>query len=213
MGIFSTEKENFLIEDFILVKQAVTHASVELDMTWWAEKQIELFEKRGIQPWQTSCWCHTHPEGINHPSGTDEETMRESFGNWNFVLMLILTKGGVFYARMDFDHAFAESGKNRFSAPCAVKVQWGMTGKSPVTEETIKAWEAEFRELVQEHSSGWLMDRLSPDADRPKRMPRLPDTPGKEDNDYARYCDSFGFDPNDPRIIEDYFGLVPEEAL
>jgi len=63
-----------------------------------AEKQVELFETRGIQPWQTSAWIHTHPAGVERPSSTDEETMRESFGAWDFVAMIILTKSGRFFA-------------------------------------------------------------------------------------------------------------------
>ena len=63
-------------------------------MNWWADKQIELYESRGIEPWRTSCWAHTHPAGINRPSTTDEETMEQSFGGWDFALMLILTKAG-----------------------------------------------------------------------------------------------------------------------
>ena len=69
---------------------------MDLDMDRGAEKQVELFETRGVQPWQTSCWIHTHPAGVERPSATDEETMRESFGAWDFAVMIILTKSGRF---------------------------------------------------------------------------------------------------------------------
>lgn len=48
MGILSVEKKGLMVADIILVKQEVSAAHVELDMEWWAEKQVELFESRGI---------------------------------------------------------------------------------------------------------------------------------------------------------------------
>ena len=215
MGLISPAREGFLIEDFILVKQTVSAATVDLDMAWWAEKQIELFEKNGIEPWRTSCWCHTHPQGVDEPSQTDEETMIQSFGEWDFVLMLILTKAGVFYARMDFEHEFGNgevSRKSRFSAQCAVKVQWSAAGKIPVLEDTIQGWEKEFQELVHEQPNGWLADWPIGTKDRPKlAIPNQSKT--TEVQDYAQYCESLGFDPNDPTAIEQYFGCVPEPFL
>jgi len=59
MGILSLDKRGFTVADVVLVKQEVSAAHVDLDMEWWAEKQVELFETRGIQPWQTSVWLHT----------------------------------------------------------------------------------------------------------------------------------------------------------
>jgi hypothetical protein len=118
MGLLLPTERGILIQDFILVRQEVGPASVSLDMNWWADKQIDLFDKYGIEPWRTSVWAHTHPAGINRPSTTDEQTMEESFGGWDFVVMLILTKAGHFYARMDFDHGFGNGTKQRLSAPC-----------------------------------------------------------------------------------------------
>ena len=79
MGVLNPETKSLRIQDVVLVKQQVSEMHVDLDMEWWADHQVELFEKEKIQPWQTSVWIHTHPSGINEPSGVDEQTMRETF--------------------------------------------------------------------------------------------------------------------------------------
>jgi hypothetical protein len=176
-------------------------------MDWWAEKQLKLFERRGIEPWRTSCWTHTHPAGINGPSGTDEETMARSFGKWDFALMLILTKAGAFYARMDFDHVFGKAGKTRLGVNCSVHVDWSAPNIEAVTPETLAAWETEFQALVQEEG------RL-PFASMPLGEPAIKGAGGvglwadpvaraaieqeMEVDDYVRFCNSIGVDPNDP---------------
>jgi len=48
MGVLSLEKRGLTVVDAVLVKQEVSVAHVDLDMDWWAEKQVELFETRGI---------------------------------------------------------------------------------------------------------------------------------------------------------------------
>ncbi len=205
MGLLAPAREGLLIEDFILVRQVVSPITVQLDMEWWAEKQLELYERRGIEPWRTSCWTHTHPAEINGPSGTDEETMANSFGRWDFALMLILTKAGVFYARMDFDHAFGPGKKNRLGVQCSVHVDWSAPGYEPITPETLGFWNTEFQKLVQEET-------IIPSAHRLQK-PWLEDYGGSgllsnpvaraafeqemEVDDYVRFCESIGVDPND----------------
>jgi len=131
-------------------------------MDSWAEKQVELFETRGIQPWQSSCWIHTHPAGVERPSSTDEETMRESFGAWGlcasrgsrcYAVMIILTKSGRFYARVDFNHDFGPpqaSFHQRFNVQCDVEVLWTEAGDEAIGRETFAAWDKELKELVRE---------------------------------------------------------------
>lgn len=151
MGLLAAPaRGGFRVEDFILVRQQVGPAFVELDMAWWADKQSELFETRGAQPWQTSLWCHTHPSSVSRPSGTDEATMRRSFGLWDFALMLILTKDGQSYARVEFTHEFTGGLRRRFRLACAVAVDWCAPVAEPVTGATLERWEAEFQELVAE---------------------------------------------------------------
>lgn len=149
MGIVEPQAGGFLLTEFILARQAVTPMSVDLDMDWWADQQVELFEKRGIEPWQTSCWCHTHPAGVNEPSTQDEETMEGSFGSWDFIVMLILTKEGRFYGRVDCDHRFGSGGRHRLQLPAQVQVDWAACGEQGIDDQTILGWEVEFQERVE----------------------------------------------------------------
>ena len=158
MGVLSIEKTGFTLVDVILVKQEVSIAHVDLDMDWWAEKQVELFETRGIQPWQTSVWLHTHPTGVERPSTTDEETMRESFGTWDFAVMIVLTKCGRFFARLDLNHDFGPpevAFRQRFSVEYDIEVLWTEAGDEQIGRDTLAAWEKEFQELVKESALLW----------------------------------------------------------
>jgi len=192
MGILSSEAEGFRIEEIVLVKQEVSPCTVDLDMEWWADKQVDLFERQHIQPWQNSCWIHTHPKGVKSPSKTDEDTMETSFGSWPFVLMLILTKCGHFYARVDFNHEFPTGNKVRFSFPCDVEVDWVHSREIP--PGYLQAWEEEFKELVQGEEIAWFEDEDIFD--------------GKED-EYEELCDRHGLDPYDPTSFEAVFGYWP----
>ena len=93
---------------------------------------------------------------MDKPSNVDEETMDESFGDWNFVVMIILTKGGRFYARTEFTHEFPSSAKQRVQVPCEVEVVWTEGREQEVGKKTLSQWEADFQELVSEGSDVWL---------------------------------------------------------
>ena len=150
--------------------------------------------------------------------------MEEAFGGWDFILMLILTKSGCFYARMDFDHDFGNGSKQRLSIPCAVEIDWGNAGAEPVTEETLQAWEKEFQALVHEIPSAWLAfeedqpkgvkRRKGSWLTRPKPSEQIPgaDAGREEIGQYVQACQSTGFDPNDPANFEDYFGYEPNNG-
>ncbi len=221
MGLLMPSERGIIIDDFILVRQETGPASVSLDMDWWADKQIELFDRFGIEPWQTSCWCHTHPAGVNGPSPTDEETMEESFGGWDFIVMLILTKAGYFYARIDVDHDFGSGVKQRLSVPCTVEIDWAKAGKEAINTETIARWEEEFKQCVSESEDPWLIFDDGPHGHVARRSGNgiiRPDhntqmlgdrVGGKEMKEYVDACQSVGFDPNDPENFEDYFGYQP----
>ena len=118
-----------------------------------ARKTARLFETCGIQPWQTSVSIHTHPAGVERPSRTDEETVCESFGTWDFVVMIIRTKGGPFYACVDFSHDFGppETGlRQHFNVQCEVEALWTEASDQPIGRETLAAWGKKLKELVRE---------------------------------------------------------------
>jgi len=197
------------------VKQKVSPASVDLDMDWWADKQVELFEKHGIQPWQSSAWVHTHPAGVDRPSSTDESTMQDSFGNWAFAIMLILTKEGHFYARLDFDHEFSWGEKARFNIACDVRVDW--SNPEAVTEEDLKQWATEFKHLVSESSADIFVSFKGLDPAEGKSFSIEPKPwfkeedlfEGKEEDEYVDLCDKHDLDPYDPASYEAIYGYWP----
>jgi len=227
MGLLAPEGEGLVIEDFILARQEVSPAHVSLDMEWWADKQVELFDERGIEPWRTSVWAHTHPAGLDRPSGVDEQTMAGGFGRWSFAIMLILTRDGRFYARMDVDHDFGAGGRQRLSVPCRVAIDWGRAGGEPVTPETLAAWEEEFEARVEEapEQGGWL---FLEDADEERgrrrackkarkrgaaRTGAADDHTTEEVNEYVAACHSQGLDPEAPEVFEQFFGFGPDGAF
>ena len=220
MGVLSAESKELRITKIILVKQEVSVAHVDLDMEWWADKQAALYEQNGIQPWQVSCWIHTHPSGMNRPSATDEETMQQSFGSWSFAVMMILTQDGHFYCRTDFHHEFPGGKRYRLRIPCEVIVAWNEAKESPVIPETLAGWDKEFKERITEVDSGssWL------DHGRPRRQSRSNGTMkaqesgagfendelfGEEEEDYEATCEQHGLDPYDPASYEALYGVWP----
>jgi len=219
MGLLEPEGSEFKISEVILVKQEVSSVHVNLNMEWWADKQSELYEQRGIQPWQTSAWLHTHPAGVNRPSDTDEDTMCNSFGSWDFAIMIILTQEGHFYARTDFCHEFPGGKAYRFQIPCEVIVAWNKAEDAPVTPETLSLWEKEFKELVTECDSVFsdLGRSLRRKAQKTKKA-QSPETEpwfenedlfGEEVEDYAATCEQYGLDPYDPASYEAIYGVWP----
>ena len=218
MGVLAPERNPFEIGDVILVKQEVSPVHVDLDMTWWADKQVELYEDHGIQPWQTSVWIHTHPSGVRGPSSIDLETMEGSFGAWSFAIMLVLTRDGQFYARLDFDHEFSGGCLGRFQVPCKVDVAWSEAGGLSVSSETVADWENEFQELVTV-SGEVFRGRTKSRSKKPRntrtqadsKVPFAEEFNDREEvEDYVESCRQYGMDPSDPDSFEAFFGYWPE---
>jgi hypothetical protein len=91
-----------LIEDFRLVKQCCSIATVRFE----DESVADFFDEqvdRGLAPERFGrIWVHTHPGTSPLPSVTDEETFARCFGGTDWSLMLILACGGKTYARLRF---------------------------------------------------------------------------------------------------------------
>jgi hypothetical protein len=98
----SAESNLLLIEDFRLVKQCCSVATVRFD----DESVADFFDEqvdRGLAPERFGrIWVHTHPGCSPLPSVTDEETFTRCFGGADWSLMLILACGGKTYARLRF---------------------------------------------------------------------------------------------------------------
>ena len=212
MGVLGAEGPGMVINDFILVRQQVSPVTVNLDMKWWGDRQVELFERDGIEPWQLSCWTHTHPAGVNRPSQLDERTMRESFGAWDLALMLILTRSGDFYCRLEFNHEYAPQLSQRFSLECPVRTTWQGPLWQSVSEDTLSQWQDEFSRLVsvepvrrrsrrrKKDEQDWLVD-----------MSATIETQSEEEREYEEYCafcDEQGMETEDP----DAYGFWTQSA-
>lgn len=89
-----------LIEDFYLVKQECTVASVEFDDDSISDELIR-FVQAGYKPWQVQrVWIHTHPGTSPQPSGVDETTFAsDGFTSPDWAIMFILACGGQTYCR------------------------------------------------------------------------------------------------------------------
>ena len=98
----SSDEDLFLIDDFRLIKQCSTFATVKFDdeaVADFFDEQVDL----GRQPERCGrCWIHTHPGESAEPSSTDEETFARAFGDASWALMFILARGGETYARLKF---------------------------------------------------------------------------------------------------------------
>lgn len=108
-----------LVEDFLLLPQLTTVATVAFEDAAVAEffdRQVDL----GRQPEQFArIWLHTHPGSSADPSSTDEETFDRVFGNCSWAVMGILARGGETYARFRCQSAIA------LAAEIAVSVDFG----------------------------------------------------------------------------------------
>lgn len=210
MGVIRPIGPGLVIEDFVFPRQRVSEITVDLDMEWWGDRQVELFECRGLEPWQLSCWTHTHPAGINRPSPLDEKTMRESFGGWDMALMLILIHAGDFYCRLEFDHTFALQLANRIRLECPVKTAWQEQVEHSISEATIQEWQEEFDRLVTVDSdSTATTGKKKGDPDWLIDMDEAQETLGAGEEEYDEYCifyDQQGIDPDDPQAYELWFG-------
>jgi len=100
-----TAKNNpLLVIDLKICKQRASGAYVDVDENDYADVMARLCDPTSpdhVEP--INCqriWIHTHPAGLLSPSGTDEETFRDSYGACDWAVMFIMAKGGGTYAQM-----------------------------------------------------------------------------------------------------------------
>jgi|GEM_PF-3443349 len=99
-GVCEDENDPLLITELHIPKQEVTSVTVEMDDDSINE-MIEDYVDEGLQPNQCGrIWLHTHPDIGATPSGVDEKTFKEVFGEYSWAIMGILAKGGETYARL-----------------------------------------------------------------------------------------------------------------
>jgi hypothetical protein len=127
-----------LVEDFCLVKQCCSVATVRFD----DESVADFFDEQvdqGLAPERFGrVWVHTHPGSSPLPSVTDEETFARCFGGTDWSLMLILACGGKTYARLRFGVG------PKASLILPIEIDFGAAGP-PMDHAT---WEQEYRDNV-----------------------------------------------------------------
>lgn len=146
-GFAVTPRDNFLlVEDLILPKQIVSPVSVEFDGVDIGELYDKMSDA-GLHPAQYSrIWWHTHPGDSAKPSGTDESTFREDYGNQSHAVMLILSQTGEFYCRLKRN---ADNGLPGMTLELNVEVDWSAECP-PVDAAARDAWREEYRQSVFE---------------------------------------------------------------
>lgn len=92
------------VEDVCFIKQYASAGFVRLDDEAVADKSADLgnpFGQYKLHPANFAyVFIHTHPAGMNRPSGHDEDTFSEKFGGYPWSVMFIMTKDLKTYCRM-----------------------------------------------------------------------------------------------------------------
>jgi proteasome lid subunit RPN8/RPN11 len=138
-GICETD-DPLLINDFKLVKQQCTGATVELD-TEDSMKFVEDMVDKGFSPWAfQNVWIHTHPSNCPKPSLVDEANFDKNFSHPACAIFYILARGGDSYTRM------------RFNTPPGidVEIQSETDYSVPFPASDHESWKKEYEEKVSE---------------------------------------------------------------
>jgi hypothetical protein len=135
----SDPQDPLAITDVALIPQRATSVSVAFDdaaVADYFDQQIDA----GLRPEQFArVWLHTHPGDSALPSSKDEETFARVFGNCDWAVMGILSRGGTTFARLRF--SAGPSGELRIP----VEVDFSL----PFPASDPEAWRAEYRRCVQ----------------------------------------------------------------
>jgi proteasome lid subunit RPN8/RPN11 len=90
-GFGITDPEDCMyITDFYLPKQECTSATTEMDDEDIAEYFEDMLDAGYFPVNFMRIWIHTHPNMSTAPSGTDENTFSEKFGDCDWAIMFIL---------------------------------------------------------------------------------------------------------------------------
>jgi proteasome lid subunit RPN8/RPN11 len=136
-GISALE-DSLLVEDLVLIPQQATVTTVAFDDLAVAEFFDEQVD-RGLRPEQFArIWLHTHPGHSPQPSGTDEETFAQVFGNCSWAVMAILAQGGDAYARLRCQTGFAVE----------VETQVAIDFRASFPGSDVETWATEYDACV-----------------------------------------------------------------
>lgn len=141
-GICHDADELLRVDDVVLVKQSVGAATTDFDDDAVATFFYEM-DKAGFQPFQVGrIWIHTHPSFSPSPSGKDEDTFREAFGNCSWACMVILG-GDKNFCRL----RIGGMGLPELIVEPELVVDWGCA----YTGTNYKLWKQEFDDKVDKN--------------------------------------------------------------
>jgi proteasome lid subunit RPN8/RPN11 len=108
IGFFaiSAEDDPLRVIDLYMPKQEVSAAFVKFDEDDISEYMDLMSQKEDSQGNPLSpanywrIWIHTHPNMSPQPSGTDEETFSDTFGECSWAVMFIIAKNSQTFARL-----------------------------------------------------------------------------------------------------------------
>ncbi len=136
----SAADDLLLVEDLLLVRQYSTAISVRFD----DEAVADHFDRQvdsGLAPARFArIWVHTHPGNSADPTATDEETFARCFGNTDWAVMFILSKGGQVSARLQFN----------IGPRCSMELPVEIDFSWPFPASEHQAWCQEYRASVVE---------------------------------------------------------------
>lgn len=143
MGITAPD-DPLMITDIAIIKQKSSVALTTFDPAAYADFVMEYCDPDGAKKMKpVNCqriWVHTHPAGVNGPSGRDELTFDESFGTCDWAVMLIMPKGGTPYARMRI-----KCGDSTVNVMMQHRIAWDKPFSAAVHAE----WVAEIDKFVE----------------------------------------------------------------
>lgn len=141
----TNENDGLLVESLWVPKQECSVVTTETDDGEFNEMAEWAYDNQ-IAPHRIGkIWLHTHPGTSPTPSGTDEKTFIEKFGNCDWTVMGILAKGGDNYARVKFK----AGGGHSFQIP--IITMWEELHKSlPNLADLSEKWTEEVKEKIRE---------------------------------------------------------------
>ena len=145
----SSEADPLVLEDILLVRQECTAVTVVFDDEAVADL-IDTMADQGVPPSRCGrVWVHTHPGSSAHPSGTDERTFARCFGGADFSVMLILARGGEWYARLQL------TGPVKTAVEIPVELDWAglpmwLHTQGATLHQQISQWSQGLQSLVSQ---------------------------------------------------------------
>lgn len=146
-GVAGNREKLLEITDFVLLPQVCNSVNTKFEGDAIGEYVEDMFDK-GFHPLQCMrVWIHTHPGASPQPSGTDEETLSENFGNVDWSIMFIIAREGKTYCRLRYNHMPKSASCPELDIELKDEIGWGQAFKG----SDLAAWDEEYNRCVKTH--------------------------------------------------------------